>query len=83
MTSQTKRIQLLCPAPPGSRTGNRVTALRWAGHLRNLGHQVEIVHNLKDKNIGRKACVLIAMHATIMLVAFFWVGTWNWFYIDV
>jgi putative glycosyltransferase (TIGR04348 family) len=63
MTSPTKRIQLLCPAPPGSRTGNRVTALRWAGHLRDLGHQVEIIHNLKDENVGRKACVLVAMHA--------------------
>ena len=36
------RIFLACPAPPHSRKGNRVTAVRWARLLRQLGHRVVI-----------------------------------------
>ena len=37
------RIALVCPAPPGSRLGNRITALRWRRMLHGLGHRVTIV----------------------------------------
>ena len=57
------RIEMLCPAPPRSRSGNRVTALRWAGHLRSLGHRVDIVHDLKSERVGDKADVLVLLHA--------------------
>lgn len=54
----TLRIQIVCPARPGSRHGNRVTALRWQRLLRELGHRVRI----EDKLQG--CCdVLVALHA--------------------
>lgn len=53
------RIQLICPAPPGSRYGNRITALRWAGILRALGHRVRIAQRYQDEPCD----LLIAMHA--------------------
>lgn len=37
------RIVIVTPAAPGSRLGNRHTALRWARILRTLGARVEIV----------------------------------------
>lgn len=57
------RIQLLCPAPPGSRNGNRITALRWARLLRSLGHRIEVSHDLGDRGIGSKADVVVLLHA--------------------
>ncbi len=50
---------MVCPAPPGSLYGNRVTALRWAGMLRGLGHQVTIVSDYQDEDCD----LLIALHA--------------------
>lgn len=57
------RIQMLCPAPPGSRSGNRITALRWARFLRSLGHRVETLHDLEDPRVGSRAEVLVLLHA--------------------
>lgn len=55
------RVRILCPERPGSRRGNRVTAERWAGILRALGHRVTIDH------AGRVvACDLVlALHAKL------------------
>ena len=50
---------MACPAAPGSRSGNRVTADRWAGILRQLGHQVTIDQQFD----GRLSDLLIALHA--------------------
>ena len=53
------RIGIVTPAPPGSRFGNRVTALRWARILRKLGHRVSIRQKYKDEPLD----LLIALHA--------------------
>jgi putative glycosyltransferase (TIGR04348 family) len=53
------RIQLICPAPPGSLSGNRVTALRWARILRAFGHRVRIAQQYR----GEPCDLLIALHA--------------------
>lgn len=54
------RIQLVCPAPPGSRQGNRVTATRWARLLRDLGHRVQITAAYDAEDVD----LLVALHAT-------------------
>lgn len=53
------KINLVTPAPQGSRAGNRTTAMRWARILRGLGHrvQVETVYN------GEPADLMVALHA--------------------
>ena len=52
-------ITLITPAGPHSRYGNRNTAVRWAGLLRELGHRVAL-HVTWD---GAPAQLMIALHA--------------------
>jgi putative glycosyltransferase (TIGR04348 family) len=56
------RILIITPAKPGSRHGNRHTATRWAGLLRELGHQVVIDTDWKPPFHGRFHA-MIALHA--------------------
>jgi putative glycosyltransferase (TIGR04348 family) len=53
------KIDLVTPAPPGSRKGNRVTANRWARLLRQLGHRVRVGQQYD----GGSWDLLIALHA--------------------
>ncbi len=53
------KICLITPAPTYSRKGNRVTALRWARLLRELGHRVVIA----EEYHGERCDVLVALHA--------------------
>ncbi len=53
------RVALVCPAPKGSRLGNRITALRWAAMLRALGHRAVIV----APGEAPRCDLLIALHA--------------------
>jgi glycosyltransferase involved in cell wall biosynthesis len=53
------RILVITPAPPGTATGNRVTAVRWARILRRLGHRVTLAREYR----GHRADLLVALHA--------------------
>jgi hypothetical protein len=53
------KIGIITPAPPRSRYGNRVTALRWARILKDLGHRA-IVSQVYE---GGAYDLLIALHA--------------------
>ena len=59
MRRRALKIRLVTPAAPGARTGNRVTARRWAAILRALGHQV-VVEQVYERGRGD---VLVALHA--------------------
>lgn len=53
------RIVLVTPAPPGSRSGNRATATRWAKLFAQLGAEVTIV----TRYAGEDADAMVAIHA--------------------
>ncbi|MGH9326078.1 MAG: selenoneine biosynthesis selenosugar synthase SenB [Terriglobia bacterium] len=53
------KIEIVTPAPPRSRFGNRVTAIRWARILRSLGHRVV----LTQAYLNQPCNVLVALHA--------------------
>src|SRR4030095_13601676 len=53
------KIAIVTPAPPDSRYGNRITAVRWARILRRLGNRVSI-SQMYD---GESADLLVALHA--------------------
>lgn len=54
-----QRITIITPARRRSPSGNRVTALRWAGLLRQLGHRVRIATEWRDHPCD----VLLTVHA--------------------
>lgn len=53
------RICIVTPAPPDSRYGNRITALRWAKILRGLGNRISVL----QKYDGKSYDLLVALHA--------------------
>ena len=53
------KIALVTPARPGTRSGNRHTALRWAAFLRAAGHRVTV----STEWDGSAADVMLALHA--------------------
>ena len=53
------RIEIITPAPPASRAGNRTTAVRWRDILVSLGHRVDV----STAYSGREADLMVARHA--------------------
>jgi putative glycosyltransferase (TIGR04348 family) len=54
------RIALVTPAPPGARSGNRHTTIRWAAMLRAAGHRVQVCAQSPPQP---GADALLALHA--------------------
>lgn len=52
-------IGMITPAPAGSLTGNRASAIRWTGFLRQAGHRVTITCDYEDSDVD----LMIALHA--------------------
>ena len=52
-------IQLVTPAPLKVNNGNKITAVRWAGILKTLGHGVRVTQSYD----GKPCDLLIALHA--------------------
>lgn len=52
-------IRLITPSRPGSRSGNRATANRWATIFRRLGHRVQV----STEYHGEPADLMVALHA--------------------
>ncbi len=53
------KIAIVTPAPPKSRHGNRITALRWARIFRRLGNNVSLLQAYD----GKPYDLLVALHA--------------------
>ena len=53
------KISLITPAIPHSRSGNRVTAIRWKNIFQDLQHQVKVTTEYD----GKPCDVMIALHA--------------------
>jgi putative glycosyltransferase (TIGR04348 family) len=53
------KIQLVTPAPLRLNNGNKITALRWLGILKKLGHRVKLAQRYE----GAPCDALIALHA--------------------
>ncbi|HKQ78637.1 MAG TPA: selenoneine biosynthesis selenosugar synthase SenB [Blastocatellia bacterium] len=53
------KILITTPAPPRSRYGNRVTALRWARILKELGHRVTVSQTYENGDYD----LLVSLHA--------------------
>lgn len=53
------KIAIVTPAPPDSRYGNRITAVRWARILRGLGNRVSILQTYD----GKAYDLLVGLHA--------------------
>lgn len=54
-----RRVIIVTPAPRGSQTGNRKTALRWSALLRQLGARVRVLQHYN----GEECDLLLAVHA--------------------
>jgi hypothetical protein len=53
------KVYIVTPAPARSRTGNRVTAIRWARILSQLGHRVTTT----TQYLGERCDLMVALHA--------------------
>jgi putative glycosyltransferase (TIGR04348 family) len=53
------KVIIVTPAPPGSRSGNRNTAARWARLLRELGYRVSVQTQWRGEPCG----LLVVLHA--------------------